>query len=119
MNIIITLVGDCSGQIEVCSGLYPIRQPKSFPGRVATRRLLNDYFFNLPWFRSLRVLQRFCDEKLNRMGPKEDENPEIPDEPPAETDLYEILGVKEDATPEQIKSAYRKLALRYHPGTYS
>ncbi|KAL2872816.1 DnaJ domain protein [Aspergillus lucknowensis] len=40
---------------------------------------------------------------------------DVPDEPPAATDLYEILGIKEDATPEQIKSAYRKLALKHHP----
>ena len=53
------------------------------------------------------------------MAPKEEKIPDIPNEPPAETGLYEILGVKEDATPEQIKSAYRKLALRHHPGTYS
>ncbi|MBK9968774.1 MAG: molecular chaperone DnaJ [Holophagales bacterium] len=30
-------------------------------------------------------------------------------------DLYEILGVARDATPDQIKSAYRKLALNHHP----
>ena len=53
------------------------------------------------------------------MASKEEEIPEIPNEPPAETDLYEILGVKDDATPEQIKTAYRKLALRHHPGIYS
>eukprot|EP00116_Pleurobrachia_bachei_P010523 sb/3470785/ len=29
--------------------------------------------------------------------------------------LYLILGVEKDATPDQIKKAYRKLALRFHP----
>lgn len=30
-------------------------------------------------------------------------------------DLYEVLGVARDATPDQLKSAYRKLALNHHP----
>ena len=30
-------------------------------------------------------------------------------------DYYEVLGVAKNATDQQIKSAYRKLALQYHP----
>ncbi|PYI25119.1 DnaJ-domain-containing protein, partial [Aspergillus indologenus CBS 114.80] len=38
-----------------------------------------------------------------------------PEPPSPETDLYEILVVSSDATADQIKSAYRKQALKHHP----
>ncbi|KAJ5645252.1 hypothetical protein N7507_011263 [Penicillium longicatenatum] len=51
---------------------------------------------------------------------KATENERIPEEPPSvEEDLYKILGVESNATPEAIKSAYKKSALRHHPDKVS
>ena len=33
----------------------------------------------------------------------------------AKKDYYDVLGINKSASPEDIKSAYRKLAVKYHP----
>ena len=49
------------------------------------------------------------------MAPIEDDDLDV-GEPPV-LDPYETLGLERSATGDQVKSAYRKAALRNHPGT--
>jgi len=39
----------------------------------------------------------------------------IIDENPCDTEYYDTLGVKSNASPKEIKMAYHKNALKYHP----
>ncbi|MFB6261364.1 MAG: DnaJ domain-containing protein, partial [Thiohalorhabdaceae bacterium] len=36
-------------------------------------------------------------------------------DPMAQRDYYDILGVAKDASDEDLKKAYRRLAMKYHP----
>jgi len=49
--------------------------------------------------------------------PKRDED--LAEEPPSSINPYKVLEVDEKATADQIKTAYRKKALKHHPGTQS
>lgn len=47
---------------------------------------------------------------------KVDEEELIDEEPPS-IEPYTVLGIEKTATPNEVKSAYRKAALKHHPGT--
>ena len=49
------------------------------------------------------------------MAPREEDL--IDDEPPS-INPYEVLGIEKTATSDEVKLAYRKAALKHHPGMY-
>lgn len=42
----------------------------------------------------------------------------VDDDQPPEIEPYAVLGLEKTATPDDIKSAYRKAALKHHPGMH-
>lgn len=59
------------------------------------------------------------EEEEYKRGPVErDENGEIIIPRRRVLDLYEVLGLDDQATQDQIRAAYKKKALKHHPGTY-
>jgi len=55
-------------------------------------------------------------ESTNEPETKKSETPIAPEKnKPVLENYYEVLGIKQDATFDEIKKAYRKLALKYHP----
>jgi DnaJ-class molecular chaperone len=50
--------------------------------------------------------------------PSKKKEDDLAAEPPTTINPYRTLDVPRDATTEQIKAAYRKAALKHHPGEY-
>ena len=40
------------------------------------------------------------------------------EDPPTSVDPYKVLEIDPKATADQVKSAYRKQALKHHPGSF-
>jgi DnaJ family protein C protein 9 len=43
---------------------------------------------------------------------------DLVDEPPTSINPYRVLDLDKGASADQIKAAYRKAALKHHPGTH-
>lgn len=51
------------------------------------------------------------------MPSKVDDTIDFDEEPPTSINPYAVLDIAEDASDDQVKKAYRKAALKNHPGT--
>lgn len=50
------------------------------------------------------------------MAPREED---LVDEEPPVIEPYTVLGIEKTATADEVKAAYRKAALKHHPGMHS
>jgi len=55
------------------------------------------------------------DEEAEAEGDEPESKKPLNEADPNNTVLYDIMGLKKDSTQDQIKKAYRKLALLKHP----
>lgn len=46
------------------------------------------------------------------------EDDEVDEDGPPSIDPYAVLGLETEASADDVKKAYRKLALKHHPGIY-
>jgi hypothetical protein len=51
--------------------------------------------------------------KFSNMAPREED---LMDEDPPSINPYEVLGLEKTASADEVKSSYRKAALKHHPG---
>lgn len=58
------------------------------------------------------------DDETEDLVDEEDEE-QVIDDPPTSINPYRVLEVEKEATNDQIKTAYRKAALKHHPGRFS
>lgn len=57
------------------------------------------------------------DDFVNDEEEEEEEDIDEQDGPPS-INPYEVLGLEPEATADDVKKAYRKLALKHHPGMH-
>lgn len=48
----------------------------------------------------------------------DEQEDDIDEDGPPVVDPYEVLGLETEATADDVKKAYRKLALQHHPGMH-
>ena len=90
--------------------------------------LLPDFLFGAGWLDDLSLIgilayyyfyrQRKQAQAGKRSGDREDFQAKR-EEAPSSQSPHEVLGIAENATSEEIKAAYRRLANQYHPDKVS